>query len=62
MTAPTSEHKPEPESAPPAKTIAPQNAVGSKSEDRTARGDASRGVDEGALEIGATGKRGQFGG
>jgi len=47
---------------PPAKKIAPQNSVGSKSEDRTPRGDTSRGVDEGAMEVGATGKRGQFGG
>ncbi len=57
-----------PENAPkggheaPAKKIAPQNAVGSKSEDRTPPGDTSRGADDGAMEIGATGKRGQFGG
>lgn len=46
----------------PAKKIAPQNTVNSKTEDRTPRGDTSRGVDDGAMEIGATGKRGQFGG
>lgn len=46
----------------PAKKIAPQNTVGTKTEDRTPRGDTSRGVDEGAIEVGATGQRGLFGG
>jgi hypothetical protein len=51
-----------PEAAPAAEKIAPQSTVGSKTSDRTKRGDTSRGFDEGAIEIGATGKRGQFGG
>jgi hypothetical protein len=46
----------------PAEKISPQNIKGSQAEDRTPNGDTSRGVDEGAIEIGATGKRGQFGG
>jgi len=62
MATHTPQHTPKPEAAPPAKKIAPQDEVGSKVEDRTPRGDTSRGVDEGAIEVGATGKRGQFGG
>ena len=53
-------HKPQ--AAPAAEKTAPQDTVGSKTSDRTKRGDTSRGVDEGAIEVGATGKRGQFGG
>ncbi len=62
MATHTPPHTSKPEPAPPAEKTAPQNTVGSKSSDRTPRGDTSRGVDEGAIEIGATGKRGQFGG
>jgi hypothetical protein len=46
----------------PAKKVAPQNTVNSTTEDRTANGDTSRGVDTGSIEVGATGKRGQFAG
>jgi hypothetical protein len=46
----------------PSKAIAPQNTVNTTTEDRTPDGDTSRGVDTGAMEIGATGKRGQFAG
>lgn len=46
----------------PAEKISPQNTVGSTTQDRTPAGDTSRGVDTGALETGATGKRGQFAG
>jgi hypothetical protein len=46
----------------PTEKISPQNTVNTKSQDRTPNGDPSRGVDEGAIEVGATGKRGQFGG
>ncbi len=46
----------------PTEKISPQNTVNTKSQDRTPNGDTSRGVDEGAIEVGATGKRGQFGG
>jgi hypothetical protein len=46
----------------PTEKISPQNTVGSTGQDRTPNGDTSRGVDTGAIEIGATGKRGQFAG
>ncbi len=42
--------------------ISPQSTVGGKTQDRTPNGDTSRGVDTGAIEVGATGKRGQFAG
>jgi hypothetical protein len=46
----------------PTEKISPQNTVGSTTQDRTPNGDTSRGVDTGSIEVGATGKRGQFAG
>jgi hypothetical protein len=42
----------------PAEKIAPQSTVGSKASDRTPNGDASRGIDTGAIEPGHTDKNG----
>ncbi len=53
---------PKTQGARPAEKISPQNTKNTQTEDRTPNGDTSRGVDEGAIEVGATGKRGQFGG
>lgn len=46
----------------PTKAIAPERTVNTTTEDHTPDGDTSRGVDTGAQEVGATGKRGEFAG